>query len=184
MCCRVPARCTCPSFRVDDLFTLSRPPISLISLACAVDLSPSVRLFLGASLQSLTLTLNGKANTAAINDAILTISRLALLEKLILSLPSLFPEMSFAPLAVAPQLKALHCGVQYIHGEDLQPTDDQLDQLRMMPHMRTMDVHGLSGDSSTCCALPTHCSGKRFTWSSIPMTKWPLRCRIFPLSPG
>ena len=89
-----------------DLFILSRPPISLVSLACAVDLSPPSRLFLGASLQSLKLDLYPTAdNTSAINDAIVTVSRLPALAEFEIRLQAFFPEVSFAPLAVAHQLQ-------------------------------------------------------------------------------
>ena len=121
-----------------DLLILSRPPFSLISLACTVDLSPSSRLFLGVSLQSLTLRLDGQATTApVINEAIVTISRLPVLEKLQLWLPSFFPEVSFAPLAAASQLQELRF---YAVNDGADPTHAQLDQLRMLPHLRRLEV--------------------------------------------
>ena len=128
-----------------DLLFLSRPPISLISLACAVDLSPSAAgLSLGASLQSLTLRLDDEANTApSINDAIVTISRLPLLETLVLHLPSYFPEVSFAPLAVAPKLQDLRF---WDVSNGVEPSLSQLDELRMLPRRRKMEVE-LSRDS-------------------------------------
>ena len=85
------------------------------------------RLFLGASLQSLTLRLHGRAVTAsAINDAIVTISRLPVLTELYLCLPSFFPNLSFAPLAVAPRLEKFGCEAVNLG----QPTHAQLDHLR------------------------------------------------------
>ena len=106
-----------------DLFTLSRPPISLLSLGCAVDLSPPSRLFLAYSLQSVTLGLTDESNTASvINDAIVTISRLPLLEELDLRLPSFYPEMSFAPLARALQLQELRCEALDHHRTTLNST--------------------------------------------------------------
>ena len=127
-----------------DLLLLSRPPISLISLACAVDLSPPTsRLFLGASLRTVALSLTDEANTTSVvNDAIVTVSRLPFLEKLDLRLPLFFPEVSFASLAVAPQLREFRCGAL----DCGQPTHPQIDQLRMFTHLRKMEV-GLSRDS-------------------------------------
>ena len=120
-----------------DLLFLSRPPFSLISLACALDLSPPARMFLGHSLQSLTLQLRDEANTAAvINEAFVTISRLPLLEKLDLWLSSFFPEVSFAPFAVAPRLRIFRCKALFVR----QPTHPQLDHLRMIPHLRSVDL--------------------------------------------
>ena len=127
----------------DDLFIL---PFSLISLRCAVDLSPPAsRLSLGSSLQSLRLQLVGDANTAAdINDAIVTVSQLPFLEELDLWLPLFFPEVSFAPLASAPQLTVFRCSTP--DNDDGQPTHPQLDQLRMLFRLHTLDVN-LSGVS-------------------------------------
>ena len=126
-----------------DLFVLSCPPIALLSLQCAVDLSePPSCLFLGASLKSLALLFKGIADIASVvNDAIVTISQLPVLEWLVLRLPSFFPAVNFAPLAVAPQLRALRCQA----ADYSQPSRPQLDQLRMMPHLSTMDVVNLSG---------------------------------------
>ena len=123
-----------------DLFILSRPPIALSSLACVVDLSkPSARLLLGASLQSLTLQLPDESTTASIiNDAIVTISRLPVLESLQLHLRSFSPEVSFAPFAGTPRLKELCCETGCL-GE---LSHAQLDQLRMLPRLRTMSVRG------------------------------------------
>ena len=127
----------------DALVLLSRPPISLLSLACEVDLSVPSRLFLGVSLRSLTIRLRGNPeDVPAINDAIVTISRLPFLSELDLWLPSFFPEISFAPLAGAAQLQELCCAPN----GDEEPSHDQLDQLRMLPKLRTMKVHNLCGE--------------------------------------
>ena len=75
--------------------------------------------------------------------SIVTISRLPLLEKLSLRLPSFFPTVSFAPLACAPQLQELCCSA--VDQEQL--THDHLDQLRMLSHLRTMSGRNLKGDS-------------------------------------
>ena len=127
----------------DALFILSHPPISLISLACEVALSPpSSRLLFGASLRSVTLRLEGDANSAsATNDVIVTVGRLPVLEELSLCLPFFFPEVSFVPLVAAPRLQELSCW----NSNHVQPSHAQLDQLRMLPHLRAMKVPFVGG---------------------------------------
>ena len=108
-----------------------------------MDLSPPSRLFLGASLQSLTLNLNDKSNTAsAINHAIVIVSRLQFLKKLHLFLPNFFPDMSFSPFAVAPQLQDLGS-----YAPAGQPSHSHLDQLRRLSHMHRMSVVNVSNDA-------------------------------------
>ena len=110
-----------------------------------MDLSQPSPLFLGESLESLTLHLKGNAEHAsAINDAIVTISQSPALEKLDLSLPSFFPAVSFAPLAVAPRLRVFRCWAV----DCGQPTHPQIDELRMLPNdMHRLDLPNLGRDS-------------------------------------
>ena len=117
-----------------NLFILSRPPFALRSLSCTVKLTTR-HLYFGASLKSLALYLSGNAErVSAVNSVIVTISRLHVLEELDLVLPSYFPEVSFAPLAGAPQLGVFRCSTR--DGEE--PSHRQLDQLRMLSHLRTV----------------------------------------------
>lgn len=110
--------------------------MSLISLRCSVDVAPPVRVFLGASLQSLTLGLIN-CETSVINDAIVTIGQLPALTDLDLRLPAYFAKVNFAPLAGALRLQDFRCE-GCVEGQ-LEHT--QLDQLRELPHLRTMHVY-------------------------------------------
>ena len=160
-----------------DLFILSRPPISLLSLRCTVDLSQQpLRLFLGASLESVTLQLQDAANTASvINDAIVTVSRLPSLTKFDLRMPSFFPEVNFAPLAGAPQPQDL----RFFPLDGQQATAPQLEQLRRLD-LRSMWVICAAPCSSSGFGLHSHCSGREFALSWVSMTMWQRLCHLCP----
>ena len=126
----------------EALYTVALRLPQLCVLICTILPTEVSMVILPHKLVTLDLDLS-KITGAGINAIIKGISQLKALVTLVLVLPSFLPAISFAPLAIVVSLQDL----SLLLDTRSEPTDAQVDNLRVLSYLHLMHVHLLSTQS-------------------------------------
>ena len=128
----------------DSIFIAAQHMPQLRGLSCQVELPSQGLLTFPPGLRLLHLGISDvmyNPTAANLNAVLKVISRLPVLERLFLALPSLNEQLSFAPLASLPELRQLNIAQpDDNHAPATELSDAQVAELRAMPRLHRLEV--------------------------------------------